>query len=205
MAIYGNLLLMNITHFEIIEGKKPVLLSAPHAYIHKRPNLSMVYRQGERYTDNIVRNICELTGTWGIILTEDVEYDPNFYKEKNNPYKQAIRKIVRENKIEQFIDIHGLSLDKYYDIAIYYPNRFTKSKDFADLVKDGMGKGSLYGTSVSLLKFYNDSQEALCEFLAQRMRVPAIQMEIARYIREDKKLRNSFIENLSVLLNKRFV
>ncbi len=206
MTICGKLSVMNNAHFEIIEGKKPILLSAPHAYLHKRPRLNMGYRQGEDLTDRIVKEICEKTGAWGIYLKEGVDYDPNFHSLKSNPYKKAVAKIVKEQKIEQFVDIHGLARENnMYDFGIYYATRFTKSKKFAEDVKEGLAKNELYGVNILIFRFVDDYQETLGEFLVQEYRVPSIQIEIAKYIREEKSLRDAFVENFSDIVNKRFV
>ena len=197
---------MNTAHFEIIEGTKPVLLSAPHAYIHKRPRLSMGYRQGEELTDRIVREICEKTGAWGIYLKQEVDYDPNFHKLSSNPYKKAVAKIAKEQKIEQFIDVHGLASENdMYDFGIYYATRFQKSKNFADEVREDIAKNELYGVNIAIFRFVEDYQETLSEYLVKQYRVPSIQIEIAKYIREEKSLGDSFVQSFSDIINKRFV
>jgi hypothetical protein len=196
---------MKSDHFEIIEGKKTVLLSAPHAFLHKRPKLSGAYRQGERFTDDIVREICSVTGAWGIVLSADIDYDPNYQVMERNEYKKAVQKLCKENNVNQFIDIHGMADGSDFDLGIFYPSRFTKSKSFADIVRQDIAKGELYGVSSALFKFRDDDEETLGEFVAGKMKIPAIQIEISRYIREDAGLRKSFIKNLSDIINKRFV
>ena len=197
---------MKTAHFEIIEGKKPILLSAPHAHIYKRPRLSMGYRQGEDLTDTIVREICEKAGAWGIYLNDNIDYDPNYHRLELNPYRKAVEEIVREQKIEQFVDIHGLALvNNEYDLGIYYAKRFLKSKKFADDVREEIAKNELYGINIAIFTFMDDDQETLGEFLVQKYRIPSIQIEIAKYIREEKSLRDTFVENFSDIVNKRFV
>ncbi len=196
---------MKTAHFEIILGGKPVLLSSPHSFVYRRPKLSMGYSQPESYTNEIVKAVCEKTGAWGIVLIDNIEYDPNYSKEKGNLYKQEVRKLVKENSITQFLDIHGLRSDMGYDLGIYYATRFTRSKDFADIVKEEVEQDELSGISVAQLRFLEDDQETLGEFCAKELRIPSIQIEIASYIREEKSLRESFVENLSEIINKRFV
>jgi len=196
---------MNIEHFKVMDGRKPVLLSAPHAFLHKRPKLSGAYRQGERYTDNIAEEICVLTESFGIVLSSDIDYDPNYYTLDSNKYKQKVQKLCKENRIVQFIDIHGMADGSDFDLGIYYPTRFQKSKSFADIIRKEIGKGLLNGVSTALFRFRDDNEETLGEFVAGKMRIPAIQIEISRYIREEEKLRESFIKNLAEIINKRFV
>lgn len=188
------------TYFKIIKGTNPILLSAPHAFSHRRPSLTLSYKLGEPWTDNIVREICANTGAWGIVLSDESEYDPNYYPLKTNPYKQEIVNLIQEGKIKKFIDFHGLSDEHDFDIGIFYTSRFFKSIALAEQVSKGISKGCLRGTNSCIFRFGDNKQETLGEFAASKLRVPSIQIEIARYIREKELLRNTFIENMSDLL-----
>ncbi|HPQ79618.1 MAG TPA: hypothetical protein PLG47_04150 [Candidatus Dojkabacteria bacterium] len=196
---------MKTTQFQIIEGKKPILFSAPHACLHKRPLLSTAYRQAERFTDEIVIELCELTGSWGIYLSSEIKYDPNYNKIERNEYKKAVQDLCKKGKIEQFIDIHGMALGTDYDLGIYYPTRFLRSRSFAQEVREKINSGRLYGISTMLFRFLDNDEETLGEFVSGKMRIPSIQIEIARYLREDEDLRESFVENLAKIINERFV
>lgn len=196
---------MNTADLKIITGTKKVLFTAPHAKIHKRPKLSMGYKQAELFTDDIVEKICQNTGAWGIILTSTADYDPNYHKEKRNEFKQEVRRIVKENKIKYFFDIHGVLDDKQYDLGLYYKTQYSRSIKLANLLREDIGKDKLYGISTSILRFLDNDQETLGEFVASKLRVPAIQIEIAKYIRVDEDLRECFIKNVSDIVNKRFV
>lgn len=72
-------------------------------------------------------------------------------------------------------------------------------------IKDSLGHGELRGINVSVLRLLDNNQETITEFVASNLRIPAIQIEVARYIREDESLRNSFVENLSKVLSRDFV
>lgn len=187
---------MDTADVKIIEGKLPILFSAPHMHPHKRPSLSGSYKGAEACTETIVENICKDINCFGIVQSSETNYDPNFHKEKNNPYKQKVREIVREGKFEYFIDIHGLRDGAGYDIGIYYPTRFDRSMALAQGISEGLIKGELKGASIYIFRFLDNEQETLGEYVASKLRIPSIQIEIARYIREDETLRNSFIENL---------
>jgi hypothetical protein len=186
--------------FKTISGSTPILLSAPHVYPHKRPKLSRAYKIGEAHTDTIVEQVCKNIGSFGIVLTDESDYDYNYHKEENNPYKQEIRKIVEGNDIEYFIDLHGLKEHKQYDIEIYYPTKFSKSIRLARTIKEGINRFALKGANILILRFPETPQEELGEFVASRLRVPSVQIEIARYIREREDLRTALIGNLSKVL-----
>lgn len=190
---------METAQFKIIEGKVPVLISAPHVYPCKRPNISGMYKSGEVYTKDIVEQVCADTSAFGIYLNDECHYDPNYHKERKNEYKQAVRDIIKQYKIERFIDIHGLK-DGNYDFGLYYTTRFSKSLNFAYEIEDGLNKGKLSGVSIEIFRFLDNGQETLGEFVASKLRIPAIQIEIARYIRNDEELREGFVKNLSEIV-----
>lgn len=191
---------MNPKTFKTIIGSKPILLSAPHVYAHKRPKLSMAYKIGEPLTDIIVEEVCKETKSFGIVLTDESDMDYNYHKEKSNPYKQEIRNLVEKENIKYFIDIHGLKDGNNYDIAIYYPSKFFKSIELSKKIKVDLPKGILKGSSIPVFRFPDGPQESLSLFVASKLRVPSVQIEIARYIREKKELRDGFIQNLSKVI-----
>lgn len=183
--------------FRVIKGTVPVLLSAPHALPHRRPSLTLSYKWGEQYTDTIVMEVCANTGCWGIVQTDETSFDANYHKLENNPYKEEITEVVKSNKIVKFIDIHGLNDIHRYDLGVYYQSKFFNSINLANAVVKAVNKGKLKGINACIFRFEEDYQEELGEYVAAKLRVPSVQLEIARYIREDEGLRNAFIENLS--------
>ncbi len=193
---------METAQFQRIEGKVPVLLSAPHVYPHRRPTIMGSYKLGEPYTDNIVKEVSADSSSFGIYLSKECDYDPNFHKAMKNEYKKAVKEVVVKNKIERFVDIHGLRDNQDYDIGIYYTTRFSKSLQFAYEIEEELGRGLLNGINIRIFRFLDNGQETLGEYVASKLRVPAVQLEIARYIREDEKLRKSLIKNLSTIVEK---
>ncbi len=187
--------------FTIISGNSPFLISAPHAHIHRRPTLTCIYKSEEKFTDGICIDICKGTGASGIYLNKDVEYDPNFFKLKDNEYKQAVKDLIRNNKTKMFLDIHGLSDIYQYDIAIYYPSHFARSKKMAQELKKHFEKGKFKGISVNIFRIPDNDQKTLCMFTASKLRVPSLQIEIAWYIREDDELRDLFVKSISSFFN----
>jgi hypothetical protein len=187
--------------YEVIHGKSPFLISAPHVFTHKRPTLTGVFKLGEPYTDTICQNLCRETNSTGIFLTKGVEYDPNFFVLEKNPFKKEIEKICREEKGKKlFLDIHGLSDEHCYDIGIYYLSHFGKSKRIARELRNALDKGQLKGMNIQIFRFLDDDQETLSEFVASKLKIPALQIEVARYIREDEELRNTLVKNFSDFL-----
>jgi hypothetical protein len=193
------MLIYNMKKHEVINGKTKYLFSAPHPHPHRRPSLGRKYKEYERYTDDIVKGICKKTTSFGIYIKDQVDYDPNYHKD-NNPYKKEIDKIVKDNQIEQFIDIHGLSDSHMIDIAIYYKTRFRKSIDLAKDISEALNRGKLKGLNIQILRLPEENRETLTEYLASTLRIPAVQIEIARYLRDDERLREEIVNNLSDLI-----
>ncbi|MDD3474697.1 MAG: hypothetical protein PHP08_02235 [Candidatus Dojkabacteria bacterium] len=183
-------------NFETVQGKYPTLFSAPHAFAHKRPSLVGKYKEYEEYTDKIVKEICKKSQSFGIYLTDDVDYDPNYHK-NGNEYKKEVEQLVNDNKIKQFIDIHGLNDEHMVDVAIYYKTRFHKSIRLAEKISKLLNNGKLRGLNIQVFRLPENGRETLTEFCASKLRIPSVQIEIARYIREDVTLRKSFVDNLS--------
>jgi hypothetical protein len=188
-------------NYEVIKGEHKYIFSAPHPHPHRRPSLTKKYKEYERYTDDIVKDLCKETGAWGIYIKDQVEYDPNFHSKQENPYKKEIKKITDKNEIEGFIDIHGLSDEHMIDIAIYYKTRFINSIKLAEKISKELNKGKLKGLNIQILRLPEENRETLSEFVASELRVPAVQIEIARYLREDKELRDEITNNLSQIIS----
>ena len=188
------------TELEIIDGKQPILLSAPHVFAHRRPSLSCLYKQGEPWTDYIVKQICERSNSYGIYAVSETNYDPNYYKIHKNNYKKKVKKLIVEKKIKYFFDIHGLSDEYEYDFGIYYLNRYNKSKDLTYDLANALNKGGLRNCLPQILNLNMGKAESLTEFTASKLKVPSLQIEVSRYIREDKVLRDSLVENFSKFL-----
>lgn len=185
-----------------IEGKNGYLISAPHAFSHYRRNLDSVIKQGEPWTDSIVRDVCSTASCHGILIEKSVGYDPNSDLLEKNPYKQEVDKLIGKRKVKLFVDIHGLSDRHSYDFAIYFPLRYRKSQELAYKLAEFLSKGVLKDSLVVVLNMKDNDQETLTEFVAKKRKIPAIQLEIARYIRDDDELRESLTLALSEFLIK---
>lgn len=193
---------MDVKNYTLIEGKIPVLLSAPHVFAHMRPSLRGVLKQGEPFTDYFVSQVCAYTGAYGIALSQpSTEYDPNYHNLETNLYKQEIKRLVKEKKVKYVIDIHGLSNKHQYDVGIMYCMRFKKSKDLAYKLIDNLNKQKeLRGISYYVGYNTKTLQESVTQFVAEKLKKTGLQIEIAQYIREDKTLLDAFIKGISLMI-----
>lgn len=183
-----------------MHGKQPTLLSAPHVFAHRRPSLAGLYKQGEPWTDYIVQQICQQSNSHGIYAVSETNYDPNYYKIYKNNYKKKVKHLIEKKDIKYFFDIHGLSDEYEYDFGIYYLNRYNKSKNLAYDLAKGLNKGALRNCLPQVLNLNVGKAESLTEFTTSKLRIPSLQIEVSRYIREDKVLRKSLIENFTDFL-----
>lgn len=190
--------------YEILEGKVPILLSAPHVFNHYRSSLKMSYKQAEPYTDQIVKEIARRVNCFAIFPIKELDYDPNSSLLENNPYKREVGRLIKGKKIKLFIDFHGLSDQYSYDLGIYYGLRYRNAKQEAYKIANGLNSKELRDILIQMRNFsVQNNKETLSEFVVKNFKKVALQIEIVRYIREDELLRNSFVSILSnILLNK---
>lgn len=184
------------------KGSRGILLSAPHVFKHYRRNLDKVLKQGEPWTDTIVKDVAKNTESNSILIEKDIDFDPNFDIESENEYKSKVKSIIKELKVKTFIDVHGLSDKHEYDFGIFFPLRYTNSKKLAYDIAQELSKGLLRNSLVFVLNLKDNNQETLTEFVVQKLKVTGVQLEVARYIREDESLRNEVIEAISRVLLK---
>ncbi len=192
--------LLKSSEYIIIAGKNRILISAPHTYGHLRRNVEGVYRVSEEEIEDILKTICEAVKCFGIYSAKSLEYDPNYSGIEENEYKKEVEKIVKQRKITHFIDLHGLDPKSEYDFAIFHTRKYSRSSKFAREISEKIQKGLLKDSSIIHFNFADGDGETLSQFVSKRLKIPAIQIEIAKYIREDKRLSDSLIDNLSSFL-----
>ncbi len=100
-------------YFEIIEGRIPILLSAPHG--------AKCFRNGEfkeedEYTSSIAINLGELTKAYVIFVKNKTREDSN--NAISTRYKDAIKKLVDERGIKFVADIHGADKSRDYKVNV---------------------------------------------------------------------------------------
>lgn len=189
------------TGYVVDPGKTNLLLSAPHCIDHRRPNFTGKVEAAEESTKEISEEICALTGAALIYAKEcDLSFDPNYTLFANNPYKQEIKSLVKKRKITYLLDIHGLSDRHNYDMAIFYPEHFIKSRKLAFNLAKAISKGKLRDALIQISPLSTLDRETISQFAASKLSIPANQIEVARYIRKDDALRQELIRNLSSFL-----
>lgn len=182
------------------KGSNSVLITAPHAFGHRRPNYSGALRPRELFTDQIAEEIGERTGAHVLVTEGDLDYDPNYHQVEANSFKQKIEEIVKSEKVAYIIDLHGLNDVYPYDFAYIFERRYYKSKNVAYEIAQAVNKGSLREAIWQVLYFNESLQESISQFAVRKFHVPSVQIEISQFIRSDESLRNSFESSLEAYI-----
>lgn len=187
----------------ILKGNVGVLLSSPHSAQYRRPDIERRYKSTEINTEKIVLGVHYSVDTFGLYLKTKVDYDPNFVGHGRNEYKKKLRRLILDAKsvipggIKLFIDIHGLHDSKEYDFEIITLKRSRKASDIAQELMDELRGASFAGSSVVYTYADEENRETLIQFVQNEFKIPSMQIEVARYIREDPELLEEFIRALS--------
>lgn len=99
--------------FIYVAGSRPVLVSAPHGASHRRENH---YKEEDEYTAALARLLGQRTGAHVLYAWALSDSDPNWDRE--SPYKDALRRIVREQAVGFVVDLHGMSNRHKFGIAV---------------------------------------------------------------------------------------
>ncbi len=99
--------------YVVVNGNSKIILSAPHSVNHTREGITRVR---ETKTGVLVKEISKKSGVFGIYKTKDENNDANW--DKNCEYKEAIVKLIKQNKIKTLLDLHGMAAWRKEDICI---------------------------------------------------------------------------------------
>lgn len=100
-------------YFELIEGKIPVLLSAPHGAKCFR---NAGFKEEDEYTSSMAIKLGELTGAYVSFVKNKTREDSNH--SISTKYKDAIKKLIDEKGIKFIADLHGVDTDKKYKVNV---------------------------------------------------------------------------------------
>lgn len=187
--------------YEIIEGKVPILISAPHSVRQIRNGK---LKGKDLYTGPIVIEIAKQTGCNAIYKAFNNQDDAN-YDIENNDYKEEILKIIQKQNIKLLLDIHGAQDTEMFDIDIGTGDGFNlngKEKildEFVDIfhnngvMKIGIDK-----------KFKANTLHTISNYIATKTKIPCMQIEITKKYRniEDIKNMNKVIKSIIELIEK---
>ena len=110
---YRNTALNNTPWFKSVTGPLPVLISAPHACMHRRNGTD---KMQEEYTGALALYLAESCHCSAIAISHKISEDPNW--DASSEYKTAVKSLVQENKIKFLIDLHGMSIKNNMGVAV---------------------------------------------------------------------------------------
>ena len=194
-------------NFKIINGKIPILFSAPHAVRQSRNGIT---KGADILTGAIVEQLCKTTGTRGIIRTFNLDDDPNYENQGHGlEYKNAILGIIKQNNISCVIDIHGCASGHSFDIDIGTNDgvNINKNKNLLNIINQGL---LMVGKISVDRKFKASGGTTISNYIHKNSNIPCFQIEITSEIRRSPdrllKMLNQFeiiIKELSAEIQKK--
>lgn len=111
---------MNNTSHIYLPGRRKILITAPHAELHKRDGQE---KHAEPKTGLIARYLSEKFNCHALITNGSQEHDPNFdlvcpLTLSGCPFKEAVSEIVDAGGIQLVIDLHQLHPMRPFDFVI---------------------------------------------------------------------------------------
>ena len=100
-------------YYGYIEGKIPILISAPHGARHLRNGS---WKEEDEYTAGLAIKLAEMTDAHVIYVKNATKEDSNHDLETK--YKDKIREIVIEHGIKFIADIHGANSNRPFKVSV---------------------------------------------------------------------------------------
>ena len=167
--------------FKTINGKIPILISAPHSVRQIRNGK---LKGKDLCTGAIAIILQKETDCYCIYKTKNNNDDAN-YDIENNPYKQEILKIINENQIKLLLDIHGAS-DKHgfgVDIATGEKENLNNNEYLLKLLEETLKKHDIENVEIDTI-FKAKSIHTICRTIYKKTSIPCIEIEIAKKYRD---------------------
>jgi hypothetical protein len=180
----------NQPEYAYIKGNIPILISAPHGAVHTREGN---IKEEDEYTAGLARLISNKTGAHVIYLRRKSRTDPN--ADETAPYKQTLRQIVQENKINFVLDLHGANKERNFGIALGTMHGKSCSEKEKQIIVRTFEKYGISETGLGLSRLDEDNQlpgegndrrEPIVKF-CHRNTIPAAQIEINACLRIPKR------------------
>ncbi len=100
-------------YYEVIDGRIPVILSAPHGAKHYRKGS---FKEEDEYTASLAIKLGEKTGAYVIYVKNRTREDSNY--ETNTRYKDDLLTLVKEKGIRFIADLHGANQSRSYKVNV---------------------------------------------------------------------------------------
>jgi len=176
--------------FRSISGTAPVLISAPHACMHRRDGKD---KMQEEYTGAIAFYLAKVCQCSAIATCYQTDQDPNW--DASGDYKTEVESLVVQNKIKFLIDLHGMTNKYNLGIAIGTMKGSACSAEqiAPHFVKSGFGlcQSAADQTVEDWRNMMVDHPKftgglvnnTVTRFASQQLNIPAVQIELASSVR----------------------
>lgn len=183
---------MNSENIKVIEGKRKIILSAPHSVLHMRENN---IRPRETRTGTIVQELAKRCKTYAIYKTKNEYNDANW--DSKCKYKEKLKKIVEKENIKALIDVHGMAAYRKQDICIGIndgKNIYGNTKIVNRMIST-FNKYGFKNVTVDI-PFAAKNENCVSTYIAKNCKIPAFQIEINLKYRSSKYKEYSYYGNL---------
>lgn len=159
--------------FMVIEGKVPLLLSAPHSVRQVRDGK---IRRSDENTGSLAYLLSRETGCHAVAVKKLYGGDPEW--DEKCIYKERLRKLVEEGGIRLVIDLHGASRQSEFDIdlgTMHGKSLLGNTTLLPTLKRCFHAEGILKITENA---FPAETQHTVTRYCCEELGVPAVQLEI---------------------------
>jgi gamma-glutamylcyclotransferase (GGCT)/AIG2-like uncharacterized protein YtfP len=171
-----------------VRGVTPTLVTAPHACAHVRMNR---LKSQETFTGPLAVIIHSITESHALYAHRASQIDPNFYDE--SPFKKQIARIVKQFGIRFVLDIHGTSTAKTGDLfpGVGLDKEFLLGNEsLFDRLVDGSDR---FGIRLGSSRVFSASRQmTVTKFVARKLGIPGMQIEISQELRTPEKFPKRF-------------
>lgn len=184
--------------FSYEPGSVPILLSAPHGAAHQRNGR---LKEEDEYTTALVRLVAAETGAHALYTRYQSDTDPNW--DRQTPYKEQLRQIIREHRIVFVLDIHGMSNRHKIGLAVGTINgrscpqhephivRMLENGRFKQITQAQATQFSQLQTDHFVLNHSRFTggvrNHTVTRFVSQELNTPAAQLELCSSLRVVKR------------------
>ena len=172
-----------------LEGRFPVIVTAPHATAHVR--MGKLKRQ-EFYTGALTALLHNALGCHALYTNALYDIDPNY--SDDSPFKERLSEILEGSDIKLLIDLHGTGPGRKADIFPGMGERrefLLGNQNYLDALANASANHGITigGEDV----FPAAKQLTVSKYAARKLGVPSIQLEIVRELRKPDSSPEGFL------------
>ncbi|SES81352.1 hypothetical protein SAMN05660297_00565 [Natronincola peptidivorans] len=182
---------------QIVKGKNPIILTAPHSVSHLREEKEKI---GEFRTGVIVQLIGELSGCHRAYKTKNLGDDANYDRDCN--FKSDLLEYIKENDIKLVLDFHLSSPNRAFSIDIGTGRRslIQGREDLLSCIKGGFE--AVYQNVEVDDTFPGSYPHTVSATASRELGIPAFQIEINWSKVDDYEKTKIFVNTMAKMINK---